>query len=269
MRPPLDGVVLLTGASAGIGADMARQIAPTASHLILVARRRDRLEALATELKQLRPALTVDVEPCDLSTPSDVEALLARLPDVDVLINNAGLGDMGLFEDSTTAKIDQMIQVNVVALTRLTHALLPGMVARKRGGVLNVSSSYGFLWTPGAAVYIGTKHYVTAFTESLRSELRGTGVVVTQLCPGPVESEFEEVAGSLLDQKPPRFVMLPSAEAARHALDAFRADHALVISGWIPSLVLRIAGLTPRWLNRLMMAPMARMLRQHHDQRRR
>ncbi len=198
---------MITGASSGIGEHMARQLASSAKILILVARRADRLETLANALRTDNSALTVEVRPCDLSDIRATEALateaLAKHGAVDVLINNAGLGDAGLVELADWTKVQRMLAVNIDALTLLTRLLLPAMVAQKRGGILNVSSGFGMTFMPGMSAYCGTKHFVTAFTEGLRLEMIGTGVVVSQVCPGPVKTEFEDVAGNPLGRPVP------------------------------------------------------------------
>src|SRR3984893_12439790 len=179
---------LITGASAGIGREFARQLAPRALSLILVARREERLNELRDELKRRDPNLNVRVRKTDLADLAQVDQLVAWLErekvDVDLLINNAGLGDHGPFASSDPQRNSAMLMVNVVALTSLTRKLLPPMIARKRGAILNVSSSAGFLPIPGMAVYAASKAYVNNFTEALRAELRGRRVVVTALCPG-------------------------------------------------------------------------------------
>src|SRR5437016_10018554 len=143
-------------------------------------------------------SLSVHTHRTDLANPSELEELVTWLKsekiDVDLLINNAGFGDLGPFATSDLIRNEQIMLVNMVALTSLTRHLLPQMIARKRGGILNVSSSAGFLPIPGFAVYAATKAYVTSFSEALRAELRGTGVSVCVLCPGPVHTEFQEVA---------------------------------------------------------------------------
>lgn len=206
MPPALDdGCVLITGASSGIGEALARQLAGRARRLVLVARREERLRALAEELRRERSGLEVEVRRCDLSDRGARERLLDALeggPGIDVLINNAGFGDQSLFERARWDKLERMVALNVTALTHLCHRLVPPMVAQGRGGVLNLSSGFGLSWLPGLAVYIGTKHYVTGFTESLRAELATTGVVVTQVCPGPVITEFHDAAENTTGQRP-------------------------------------------------------------------
>lgn len=265
-RPPIDdGVVLLTGASSGIGLEMARLLAPRARVLALVARRKDRLEALATELRAAAPRCRVLVLPADLADRQSTDAMLTALdaeaPGVDVLINNAGFGDMDLFELADWAKTEKMLTLNVDALLYLTHRVLGGMVTRGRGGILNVSSGAGMAFFPGFAAYIGTKHFVTGFTEALRLDLSGTGVVVSQLCPGPVATEFEEVAGNFTGMSAPKIVELSAADCAKKALRGFDRGRALIVPGLLMWLVMWVAERTPRWVRRLFLAPFARALR--------
>ncbi len=213
----LDGCsALITGASAGIGREFARQLAGRARSLILVARREERLNQLRDELRQQHPILTVHIRKADVADLAQLKELEGWFEhekiDVDLLVNNAGLGDSGPFATSDSRRNEQMMLVNMVALTSLTRHLLPQMIARKRGGILNVSSCAGFLPISDFAVYAATKAYVTSFSEALRAELRGTGVRVCTLCPGPVHTEFQEVAS-----RPGRKVKPgPGPEPARH-----------------------------------------------------
>lgn len=261
--PPLDGSILITGASSGVGLAMARRLASRARLLILTARRRQRLQTLADELSAARPALQVQIHPCDLSSPEAVEELAGQAEangPVDVLINNAGIGDLELFERAGWEKLHQVMQLNVHALTRLSYRLLPGMLARGRGGILNVSSGMGLLFLPGMAVYAGAKHYVTAFSEALRLELRGTGVVVSQLCSGPVRTEFLAVAGNPYGRLP-GLLAISAERCARIALRGFARGKPLIIPGLHMKLLLGLARLSPRWLQRLCYGFLARWLR--------
>jgi short-subunit dehydrogenase len=189
---------LITGASAGIGREFARQLVGRARGFVLVARRQDRLEELRAELSARDPNANVQIYRADLSRADELTALAEWLEQqqiaIDLLINNAGLGDRGEFGTSELKRVEEMLQVNIVALTTLTRRLLPPMIARKRGAILNVSSSASFLPMPTFAVYAATKAYVTSFSEALRTELRGSGIGVTSLCPGPVHTEFDQVA---------------------------------------------------------------------------
>jgi uncharacterized protein len=249
---------LITGASAGIGREFARQLAGRARSLILIARREQRLDELRDELEQQYPDLAVSLRKTDLADLVQLNELLAWLDrekiDVDLLINNAGLGDSGAFATSDPIRNEQMTLVNIVALTTLTRHLLPRMIARGRGGILNVSSSAGFLPIPDFAVYAATKAYVTSFSEALRAELRGTGVSVCALCPGPVHTEFQEVAkrpGAQPDTGP-EFVFVPVKEVVCDALTALEADRPLVIPGFPMKLGMFLLRITPMSILRLL-----------------
>jgi short-subunit dehydrogenase len=170
-----------------------------------------------------------------------------------LLINNAGLGDLGPFVNGSPERIDEMMLVNMVALTRLGRGLLPSMIAQKRGTILNVSSSAGFLPIPNMAVYAATKAYVTSLSEALRSELRGTGVSVMALCPGPVRTEFNQVARrSAAGAAPaPRLTHVPVEEVARAALHGLERNRAIVIPGLVMKFGMALVRLTPMPLLRL------------------
>jgi uncharacterized protein len=251
---------LITGPSAGIGREFARQLAGRARSLVLVARREQRLSELHGELTQHHPNLVVHIRETDLADLAQLKELVAWFErekiNVDFLINNAGLGDSGPFATSNPKRNEQMMLVNMVALTSLTRHLLPQMIARKRGGILNVSSSAGFLPIPGFAVYAASKAYVTSFSEALRTELRGTGVSVCALCPGPVHTEFQEVAkrpGGQPDSGP-EFVYVSVEQVVHDALAALDADRPLVIPGFAMKLGMFLVRITPmsilRWASR-------------------
>lgn len=235
---------------------MAKLLAPRAACLILVARRKDRLDALAEELRKINPLLQIAIECCDLSDRTQTIALADRLctshGDIDVLINNAGLGDVGLFERADWKKLHQVLSVNIEALTMLTYRLLPQMLERKRGGIFNISSGFGLTWMPGVSVYAASKHYVTAFTDALRTELAGTGVVVSQLCPGPVPTEFEEVAGNPIGRSVPSVVQVTPERCAREGLQGFDRGRALIVPGLLIRFMIFLGTRTPRWMLRLM-----------------
>jgi len=262
-RPFDDGVVIVTGASSGIGAALVRQLSHRARVIVVVARRRALLEQLAEELSQA-PAVIV-VQPADLTDPEActalVEAVTLAHDRVDVLVNNAGMGDIGLFEAADPEKILRMIRVNVVGLTVLTRAVLPGMVDRGRGGILNISSGFGLNFMPGFAGYVGTKHYVTGFTESLRAEMRGTGVRVVQVCPGPVATEFETVAGNPLDRGVPGFVEQSASDCAAGCIAAMDRNRALSVPGVVAWLLVHGGWWSPRVLSRWVLSLVGRLLR--------
>ena len=256
---PIEGChALITGASAGIGREFARQLGGRAATLVLVARRRQRLEGLRDELAAQHPKLRVEVRFADLSKPEVIDDLLAWIESqnlaIDLLINNAGLGDLGSFATADSQKTDQIMLVNMVALTRLTRGVLPGMIARKRGAILNVSSSASFLPIPNFAVYSATKAYVTSLSEAIRSELRGTGVSVTALCPGPVRTEFNDVARRRPQDEParePEIAYVAVEEVVTAALRGVERDRAIVIPGLVMKIGMALVRLTPMPLLRL------------------
>jgi short-subunit dehydrogenase len=186
-------VTLITGASAGLGAEFARQCAGRGEALVLLARRRERLEALKAELGG-----DITVFAADLSLPGAPTDLLMQMQaaglDIACLINNAGFGLAGRLEAQPPERLGEMIDLNVRALTELSRAVLPGMRARGRGAILNVASTAAFQPGPHMAVYYATKAYVLSFTEALHQELKGSGIKVSALCPGPVATEFFDVA---------------------------------------------------------------------------
>jgi uncharacterized protein len=189
---------LVTGASSGIGAVFARELASRGSDLVLVARSRDKLTALADELSASY-GVAADVVVADLAKPSAADELAAELrdrtPRIDILVNNAGFGLHALLHQADATRLTEMVQVNVAALVDLTRLYLPGMLARDRGAVINVASTAAFQPVPYMAVYGASKAFVLSFTEALWAETRRTGVRVTALCPGSTETEFFAVAG--------------------------------------------------------------------------
>jgi short-subunit dehydrogenase len=252
-------VALITGASAGIGREFARQLAPRAKAVVLIARREDKLQELAAELRQINPHLGVYLRTLDLNQREQIAALPLWLKEndisVDLLINNAGLGDMGTFATSDPERIQQMLDVNISALTQLTRLMLPEMIARKHGGILNVSSSAGFVPISGFAVYAATKAYVNSFSEALRAEVVGKGISVSSLCPGPVHTEFSEVAqrpGGPPQLVAPDFVYVSASDVAAAGLAAIENDRPLVIPGGVMKVAMFITRLTPLWANRLL-----------------
>jgi len=185
--------VLVTGASSGIGRELARCFAADGSRLVLVARKGGALESLAGELRQVHK-IQAQVVTADLAQPEAPARLLEQLRfaglKVDVLVNNAGIGAQGCFAELPLERQLAMVQLNVTSLTHLTRLLLPGMMERRRGGLLNVASTAAFQPGPGMAVYYATKAFVLSFTEALAEELAGTGLTVTALCPGPTATNF-------------------------------------------------------------------------------
>jgi short-subunit dehydrogenase len=228
---------IVTGASSGLGEEFARQLSPIVGKLILVARRMDRLEALRSELLLKYPSLEVTNFRVDLGDESArmafIDQMLKEAQPIDILINNAGLGDIGNFRSSDWMKIQTIVEVNMAALTHLTHAFLPGMLERRKGGILNIASITAILPAPKLAVYAATKSYVANLSEALRVELRGTGVRVTTVCPGPVETEFGLVASRKQKKKlpVPNWVQVTPQQVVRDSLRAFAKDRARVFPG--------------------------------------
>lgn len=190
-------IALVTGASGGIGAAIARELAAKGFDLVLVARTKDRLDELDAELGSVHGA-TSTVIAMDLSATDAGHRLatevLGRGIEVDMVVNNAGFADYGVLWKANGEKIDQMIRLNMATLTELMHDLLPGMVARKSGQIMNIASTAAFLPGPLMAVYYATKAYVLSLSEAVNEELKGTGVTVTAVCPGPTESGFQAKA---------------------------------------------------------------------------
>src|SRR5213080_2041274 len=249
---------LITGASAGIGCEFARQLAGRARSMTLVARREDSLVELADELQREHPNLRIHIRKVDLANLAELQDLLQWLDreklGVDLLINNAGLGDSGPFANSDPVRNSEMTLVNVTALTSLTRHLVPQMITKHRGGILNVSSSAGFLPIPGSAVYAATKAYVTSFSEALRAELHGTGVSVCALCPGPVVTEFQQVAKreGVQPDIGPNFLVVTVEQVVRDALAALEADRPLIIPGFPMKLGMFLVRITPMPILRLL-----------------
>ena len=249
---PAGCCALITGASAGIGREFARQLAGRAGSLILVARRLDRLEELRDELTRKDPNLNVRCRAADLSRVEEIAALAEWLAReniaVDFLINNAGLGDRGSFATAAPERVQEMLAVNIVALTRLTRELLPPMIAKKRGAILNVSSTAGFLPIRNMAVYAATKAYVTSFSDGVRAELRKKGITVSALCPGPVATEFGEVAqrpSGKRERPSPEFMRVAVEDVVRAGLEAIERDKPIVVPGAVMKIAMFLVRLTP------------------------
>lgn len=240
-------VVLITGASAGLGVDFARQLSADGSQLVLVARRKDRLDELAAELGNAR---AVEL---DLAEPGAADKLMADVmahdEHVDCLINNAGFGLSGTVAKLDGARQRAMIDLNCGVLTELCHAVLPGMIERSRGGILNVASTAAFQPGPYSAVYYATKAYVLSFTEALHVELKKTGVHMSALCPGPTKTEFFQVAGygegNMLEK-----MAMASAPVVAAGLAGLARNQAVVIPGAVNKIGAQGHRLLPRSLLR-------------------
>jgi uncharacterized protein len=244
-------VTLITGASSGLGVDFARRLAAENHNLVLVARREDKLQTLADELK-LAHGISVFVEPCDLAKPGAVAKLMATLAkqglEVSCLINNAGFGLNGEFGKLDGPRQTEMINLNCTALTELCHAVLPSMMNNKSGQILNVASTAAFQAGPLMAVYYASKAYVLSFSEALHEELRPYGIHVTALCPGPTETEFFDAAkmGKSLLAK----MQSKSSTVVDDGLRALKLNRAIVISGFINKITAQSARLVPRAFTR-------------------
>ena len=251
---------LVTGASSGLGEEFARLFAADGIDLVLVARRRDRLEALAAELRA-GGKITVHVVTADLSASEEVERVVREvqaLPvEIEFLINNAGLGNVGVFASSPLEKQLVMVDVNVRALVRLTHAFLPGMISRKRGRVLDIGSTAGLQPGPFGAVYYATKAFVNSFTEALSHELKGTGVTATVSLPGATATEFASVAGSGTTRLF-RSGVMSSAEVARDAYRAMQRGTPFRVHGWRNRVLAFSVRLGPRSVVRAIAGAMNR-----------
>jgi short-subunit dehydrogenase len=248
MNPPGTETVLVTGASSGIGLELARCFAADKSNLVLVARNTAALEKLAASLRR-EHQVEVHVITADLSRHESPQAIFDELKGrgtvVDVLVNNAGFGLHGGFTELPLARQLEIIQVNVAALVALTGLFLPGMKQRRRGGILNVGSVAGFLPGPNMAVYYASKAFVQSFSEALFVELRGTGVRITNLCPGPTESNFSQTARSF-HAREMEIVKMSAAAVAVAGHRAFRAGHCMNVPGAKNVLVAQLAKILPR-----------------------
>jgi len=237
--------VLITGASSGIGLELARCFAADGCRLVLVARKGNLLETLATDLRKAHK-IQAQIITADLAQPETPTRLLAHLQSaglkVDVLVNNAAFGAQGKFVELPLPRQLEMLQVNITSLTHLTGLLLPGMVERCRGGILNVASTAAFQPGPGMAIYYATKAYVLSFTEALAEELAGTGLTVTAVCPGPTTTNF----GAAANMRTLGFVKKISMSAEAVALlghRAYRRGRVVTITGLrnqIPAFLTRL-----------------------------
>jgi short-subunit dehydrogenase len=235
-------VALVTGASAGIGAEFAKQLSQRGYEVILVARRSERLEQLASQLSGRAHAIT-----CDLaSEAASLADMVAALDlEVDVLVNNAGFGTHGRLAEIDAARESEEVRVNCEALVTLTHAFLPGMLERRRGGVITVASTAGMQPIPYEATYSASKAFARTFSDALAGELRGTGVRVLCVNPGPVPTEWQQVAGYEPDHLPPVPGKISAAQVARESLRAFERGRRTIIPGFVIRWYMRINSPAP------------------------
>ena len=251
--------VLVTGASSGIGKALARELAAQGAHLVLVSRNAQRLEQEAEDLK-IRFCVTVHVFPADLSLPENCQKLFEFTQknhlDVDVLVNNAGLGHYGPFDQASVEDTSAMLDLNVHALTHLTRLYLPGMLQRRTGGILNVGSTAGFQPLPYLSVYAASKAFVLNFTEALWEECNGSGVRIFCLCPGNTLTRFHQTAG-ITKQK--MFFCAAAPDVARFALRKFlRSNQPSAIYGFWNKLMIYAERLSLRRLTVLVTGRMYR-----------
>lgn len=247
---------LISGASNGIGLELARISAAHGDNLVLVARSAGKLQSIADELAA-KHKISARALPADLTDPQAPQAIFNQLNadniNVDILINNAGFGDYGPFAASDRAKIMEMVQVNVAALTELTHLFLPGMVQRKYGRVMNVASTAAFQPGPLMAVYYATKAYVLSFSDAIGEELRNTGVSVTTLCPGPTRTGFQSEA-AMEQSRLMRMGLMDVQAVAQAGYRGMMNGTTVVIPGPTNWVGAQLSRFTPRRLTtRLMM----------------
>jgi short-subunit dehydrogenase len=240
---------LITGASSGIGLDLARLFARDRRDVVLVARSESKLREIAAELERDH-GITADVMAADLTKPDAPKQLFANIVAqgivVDTLVNNAGYGLTGPFIANDLSVELGMIQLNVVALTHLTKLALPSMIARGSGRILNVASTASFQPGPLMAVYYATKAYVLSFSEAIADELRNSGVTVTTLCPGPTDTGFANVSKMTRSRLFTMSKPMRSEEVARIGYDAMKKGKGLVIAGTRNKLLVQSTRVTPR-----------------------
>jgi short-subunit dehydrogenase len=263
-EPSTRGTALVTGASSGIGAAIARQLAERGHALTLVARREERLKTLATELSTDHK-VDAEVIACDLGEPVDRLRLIGDLQvngrSVEVLVNNAGFGSHGDFVTNDSGRMIEMVRLNIEAVVDLTGRFLPGMVERGRGAVINVASIAAFQPLPGQAVYGASKSFVLSFSEAIRTELRGTGVSVTAVCPGPVSTEFPEAAGmGDVEDRTPDQLWMSAEDVGRHAVEGAERDRRVVV----PGLLNRATALAGQHSPRAVALPLVRRIWQRN-----
>ncbi|MEA2171779.1 MAG: uncharacterized protein QOF76_5079 [Solirubrobacteraceae bacterium] len=249
--------VLVTGASSGIGAEMAKLLAERGHNLMIVARRRERLDELGQEI-ETEHGVDVTVHAADLASADDRTALLTAIDEDELdlvgVCNCAGIGNFGAFLELDLQKEIGMLDINVTALLELNHALAPGMVARGEGAILNIASLAAFQPTPRLATYGATKAFVQSFSEAFHEELRGTGVSCTVLCPGPVETEWAELAGAQNVMIGP--MKIPADQVAKAGVDGMEAGKRSVL----PGVVTRALGEVNRHMPRTVLLPLIKRI---------
>lgn len=250
---------LVTGASSGIGESIAHKLGKAGVGMVLVARRKDRLEAIASQYPN------VEVLAADLTTDAGLGAVLERLRDttrpvIDLVVNNAGFGTSGPFVAADPERLSREIALNITALTRISHEAVRLMQPRGRGYLLNVSSIASFQPGPDLAVYSATKAFVTSLTEALHEELRGSGIRVTALCPGLTHTEFQSISNtSGLESSFPEFAWMSADDVARDGLRAVADGKAICVPGVVNKSLATVSTFTPRGLARRIAGLVTRM----------
>ena len=247
--------VLITGASSGIGLELAKCFAAEGSDLVLTARNRDALQSLADELRRTHK-IEASVLPADLSLPETPERIFKELQGrgivVDILVNNAGFGAWGRFAGLPLQRQLEILQVNITALVHLTGLFLPGMLQRRRGGILNVASVAGFVPGPGMAIYYATKAFVLSFTEALAEELVGANVTVSALCPGPTITNFGKAAQMDKEVRKIRMGLMTAESVAAYGIRAFQKKKVVAVPGLQNRLIIILSRCLPRSMVRKM-----------------
>jgi hypothetical protein len=233
--PSVSGTALVTGASSGIGAEVARELARRGHHLTLAARREERLRSLAGEIANDLGGEAAVIA-CDLSEPAERLRLLSEISSsgraVELLVNNAGFGGGGDFASSDTDRTLKMVRLNVEAVVDLAGRVVEGMVRRGRGAIVNIASTAAFQPLPGQAAYAASKAFVLSFSEAIQTELAGSGVSVTAVCPGPVRTEFVDIAGlGDVEDRTPDLIWMSAADVARDAVSGADRGKRVVVPG--------------------------------------
>jgi uncharacterized protein len=250
--PSTGGTAVITGASSGIGAAIARELAQRGHAVTLVARREERLKSLASDLKSEHGVDAAAIA-CDLADAAGREGLAEQIRDrgrsVEVLVNNAGFGSRGRFIEKDPGRMVDMVRLNVEAVVDLSSRFLPGMAERGRGAVINIASTAAFQPMPGGATYAAGKSFVLSFSEALHTEQRGNGVTVTAVCPGPVKTEFTEVAGMAgVENETPDVFWMTAEEIGRHAVEGAEQGKRVVVPGALNRAQSLVGQHTPRAL---------------------
>ena len=250
--PSTGGAALVTGASSGIGAEIARGLAARGHAVVLVARREERLKSLATELESDHGVDAIAIA-CDLGDEAERDRLEGELSKsgrkIEILVNNAGYGSRGRFATSARNRMVGMVNVNVEAVVDLTARLLPGMTERGRGAVINVASNAAYQPMPGGAVYAASKAFVLSFSEAIHTEVKGAGVTVTAVCPGPVKTEFTDAAGmENVEETTPDLVWTSAREVAKVAIEGAERGKRVVNVGMVSRVTAIVGQHSPRFI---------------------